>query len=241
MTLVYKGNCNALTTVQCNNGTGGTFPISVSGLAIGQTVYLLVNGDDGSNCSFSLRVDSPTITKNITINTSICAGKSILIGGIPRSNAGTYKDTTFKMCHTASIIDSIRTFNLTIRPTSTTTIDTAICSGKSYFFKGQNRTTAGIYRDTLLKVNGCDSIIILNLGIRSISFKTIDSQICAGQSVLFNGISRTATGTYLDTLSNSVGCDSFLTLNLIVNSTPTTRLPLFLIPSAKVGHDFSTD
>ena len=213
----YKGNCNALTTVQCHSGSGGTFPINASGLAIGETVYLLVNGSSGANCSFSLRVD-------ITINTSICTGKSILIGGIPRSTAGTYKDTTFKMCHTASIVDSIRTFNLTIRPTSTTTIDTAICSGKFYFFKGQNRATAGTYRDTLLKVNGCDSILILNLTVKPLSFKTIDSQICAGQSVLFNGISRTATGTYLDTLSNSVGCDSFLTLNLIVNPTKTTNL-----------------
>jgi gliding motility-associated-like protein len=220
----YVGNCNSLTNVQCNSGTGGSFTITTSGLSIGQTVYLLVNGSSGANCNFSLRTDVPTIAKNITMNTSICFGKSIVIGGIPRSAAGTYKDTIFKMCHTASVIDSIRTFNLTLRPTSTTTIDTAICSGKFYFFKGQNRTTAGTYRDTLPKANGCDSIIILNLGIKSLSFNTINSQICSGQSVLFNGISRTATGTYLDTLTNSVGCDSFITLNLIVNPTKTTNI-----------------
>lgn len=42
--------------------------------------------------------------------------------------------------------------------------------------------------------------------------------ICTGQSFSFNGINRTTTGAYLDTLVNSKGCDSFLTLNLVVGS-----------------------
>lgn len=44
-----------------------------------------------------------------------------------------------------------------------TTINQTIKPGSSYFFKGQNLTTTGIYRDTLKNSIGCDSFIILNL------------------------------------------------------------------------------
>jgi hypothetical protein len=38
-----------------------------------------------------------------------------------------------------------------------------------YFFNGQNLTTSGTYYDTLLNVNGCDSIISLNLTINQVN------------------------------------------------------------------------
>jgi hypothetical protein len=43
---------------------------------------------------------------------------------------------------------------------------------------------------------------------------TITQTAC--DSFLFNGINQTVSGTYLDTLVNAAGCDSFLTLNLTV-------------------------
>jgi hypothetical protein len=54
--------------------------------------------------------------------------------------------------------------------------------------------------------------------VKSKSSHTIDQSICQGQSYLFNGVNRTTSGTYLDTLVNSVGCDSLLTLNLTVKA-----------------------
>lgn len=220
----FTGSCGSLAYLGCSSGTGGTFSTSVGGLSIGQTIYILVNGNYGSNCGFTLRTDTPVIAKTITQNLTICNGKSIVVSGIPRTAAGTYRDTIWKTCGGASIIDSIRIFNLTIRPTSTITIDTSICQGKTIFFKGQNRASAGTYRDTIIKANGCDSILILNLAIKTNSFKIIDSQICQGKSIMFNSIARSTSGSYLDTLTSAIGCDSFITLNLTVNPTPTTNI-----------------
>jgi surface protein len=39
----------------------------------------------------------------------------------------------------------------------------------SYFFNGQTQTTSGLYYDTLINVNGCDSIISLNLTINQVN------------------------------------------------------------------------
>jgi hypothetical protein len=48
------------------------------------------------------------------------------------------------------------------------------------------------------------------------SIGTISENIGTGDSFLFNGIQRTLSGVYHDTLVNYLGCDSFLTLNLSV-------------------------
>lgn len=46
---------------------------------------------------------------------------------------------------------------------------------------------------------------------------TLNQDICQGGSLLFNGQYLTAAGTYYDTLTSVVGCDSIITLNLSVN------------------------
>ena len=50
-----------------------------------------------------------------------------------------------------------------------------------------------------------------------ISSFTRKDTILSTQTISFNGMSLTSSGTYLDTLVNSFGCDSFLTLILTVN------------------------
>jgi hypothetical protein len=161
---------------------------------------------------------NPTPTANLTA--SICLGQSYLFNGINQTTSGTYRDTltTYKGC------DSFIVLTLTVNPTPTTNLNIAICNGQSYFFNGVNRNTAGTYRDTLTTSKGCDSFIILNLTVNNSTSYAYNATICNSQFYFFNGSNRTVAGTYLDTLTNIAGCDSFLTLNLVVNPTPTTNL-----------------
>ncbi len=154
----------------------------------------------------------PTTSK--TIDSSICPKNPYFFNGFWRTTSGTYLDTLVN----ARGCDSFITLNLTVKANSTKTIDTAICSGLSYWFKGQNRTTTGTYRDTLVNSVGCDSFIILNLTIKALSFTNLPVTLCDNQSYVFKGIPRTTAGIYRDTLVNSLGCDSIVTLNLTVNS-----------------------
>jgi gliding motility-associated-like protein len=184
----------------------------------------------GDSFQCKLIVDSLGIKKDsiwsnvikITVNTSssgikndtICSGVPYLFNGINRTTSGAYLDTLInnKGC------DSFLTLNLYIKPTSVNTTYDTICSNQSKLFNGINRTTSGAYLDTLINSKGCDSFLTLNLSVKSTSSKTIYDTICSNQSKLFNGINRTTSGTYLDTLINSKGCDSFLTLNLYIKS-----------------------
>jgi len=67
---------------------------------------------------------------------------------------------------------------------------------------------------------GCDSIITLNLTVRPVSSSSITQSICQGNSYQFGGLLRNTSGVYLDTIANSLGCDSIVTLNLTVNPLP---------------------
>jgi hypothetical protein len=156
-----------------------------------------------------------TVNPNLSnfINQTICQGQSFLFNGINRTVSGAYLDTLVN----AKGCDSFLTLNLTVNPNSSNSINQTICQGQSFLFNGINRTVSGTYLDTLVNSKGCDSFLTLNLTVNLNSNKTISQSICLGQSFLFNGINRTASGTYLDTLVNAKGCDSFLTLNLTVN------------------------
>ncbi|MFN8308614.1 MAG: T9SS type A sorting domain-containing protein [Chitinophagales bacterium] len=149
-----------------------------------------------------------------TINQSICQGQSYLFNGVNRTTAGTYLDT---FTNTVGC-DSVVTLNLTVKAKTAGTINQSVCPGQTYFFNGGNRTAPGTYLDTLLNAAGCDSILTLNLSLKNPTAATVTQSICQGQSYFFNGANRTVAGTYLDTLVNAAGCDSFITLNLIVKA-----------------------
>jgi gliding motility-associated-like protein len=71
----------------------------------------------------------------------------------------------------------------------------------------------GIYIDTLINANGCDSIRTLDLLVHPITDTQLNVFICAPGSYL----GYNASGIYVDTLTNANGCDSIRTLNLTVH------------------------
>jgi hypothetical protein len=127
---------------------------------------------------------------------------------------GTYKDTI----PNSYGCDSIITLNLTINQPSANSLNISVC--KSYTFKAKIYTADTIFTDTITNVRGCDSIIIIHLRIKQPSGSTHAASICAGNSYTFNDKTYTASGTYNDTIPNAQGCDSVITLNLTVNSSP---------------------
>lgn len=192
------------TTGTSNNVTFGNTPVQVTAIGTGICVDTI---------TFYLAVGASVTT---TINAGICSGNAYVFNGVSYTAAGTYHDTVT----TASGCDSIVTLNLTVGANTSSTINTSICQGIGYLFNGNLLTTAGTYYDTLTNSVGCDSLVILNLLVGTTTYGTINVDICQGQSYLFNGIYQTTAGTYLDTILNTNGCDSILTLNLAIKTQP---------------------
>jgi len=96
-----------------------------------------------------------------TQNVAICPGSSHSFFGQTLTNAGNYSQSL----QTATGCDSIVYLNLTIKPTTSSTITHAMCQGLSYNFNGQTITAAGNYSATLVGSNGCDSVVTLLMTI----------------------------------------------------------------------------
>jgi PKD repeat protein len=206
---VVKDTAFSASICSGNNYVFGANTLNTAG-TYKDTIRKINTGADSIRRTLTLIVNPKTFN---SINQTICQGQSFLFNGINRSVSGAYLDTLLnsKGC------DSILTLNLTVNPNSTHSISQTVCQGQSFLFNGINRTVSGIYLDTLVNAKGCDSFLTLNLTVNPNSSNTINQSICQGQSFLFNGINRTVSGLYLDTLVNAKGCDSFLTLNLTVN------------------------
>jgi hypothetical protein len=71
--------------------------------------------------------------------------------------------------------------------------------------------------------NGCESNArtAVSVTVKPLLQGSFDTVICSGASYPFNGLNRTASGVYKDTLTGSNGCDSIVTLNLTVKAAPT--------------------
>ena len=101
-----------------------------------------------------------------------------------------------------------------------TTIFDTICNGLSITVGSNTYDSTGVYIDTLMAFNGCDSIITTNLNVLNTfaSAITIDTTICNGDSIHIGGNSFYTSGTYTEILYNQSGCDSAVTINLTVQT-----------------------
>lgn len=179
---------------------------------------LTAQGGCDSIVILQLSVVQPTAA---TINAAICPGGSYTFNGQQITQAGNYTETLTA----ASGCDSVVTLSLQVNTYLTTSLADTICQGSSYNFNGQSLSAPGMYYDTLTAHGGCDSIVALNLAVSHTSSSTINASICVGSSYLFNGVQLRSTGTYFEALNGINGCDSIVTLHLVVNSFITTNLP----------------
>ena len=159
-----------------------------------------------------------------TVTDTICFGDSIEWGGKYYKKDGQYD------MHLQSAIsgcDSIVTLNLTIRPMiePTYTPDT-ICSGDAYIWNGQTYNATGEYSYTHTSIHGCDSVEILQLFVRPVVETVTYAEICSGDVYRWEGENYTSsTNKSITHTSKITGCDSIVTLHLIVhNEIPVTVL-----------------
>ena len=96
-------------------------------------------------------------------------------------------------------------------------IDTSICKGQTYTSNGFNNNLTGLYSQNLNTINGCDSLIILNLFVNPTYNDTIFAEICPGETYSQFGFNKSATGFYTQNLQTIKGCDSIVNLSLLVN------------------------
>lgn len=113
--------------------------------------------------------------------------------------------------------DYAHTLNLTVGSNNSSSESITTCD--SYFWptSSVNYFTGGIYSQTLTNISGCDSVVTLNLTINPSESQTTLVNTCDSYTWPVNGLTYTNSGIYLESLTNSNGCDSLLYLNITIN------------------------
>ncbi|MGB1296187.1 MAG: PA domain-containing protein [Flavobacteriales bacterium] len=168
------------------------------------------------------------VTLNLTVNPTsstpltetICEGDSFIVGSSTYTTTGNYTTTLSNMYG----CDSVVTLDLTVNPTSSTPLTESICEGESFMVGSSTYTTTGNFTNTLSNMYGCDSVVTLDLTVNPTSSTPLTESICEGENFIVGSSTYTSSGNYTNTLSNMYGCDSVVTLSLIVNPTSSTPL-----------------
>ena len=181
--------------------------------------FFTVIGTDANGCSDTDSISVVILNTDSTfINTSICQGDSILLGGAFQTSAGQYRDTLLNQ----DGCDSIIVTTLSILPSYAINQSATICEGDSILLDGAFQTISGIYTDSLLTTDGCDSLIITTLTVFPIYNVNQVASICQGDSILLGGAFQTQAGVYTDAYLTADGCDSIIITTLTVLPTFTT-------------------
>jgi gliding motility-associated-like protein len=178
---------------------------------------------DPLNCN---PVDSTTLTvsagqrKTNTINKTICEGQSVTIGNQTFTTSGNYNVTL----QAVGGCDSVVTLNLSVTNEIINNINQTICEGEIVAVGNSRYTQPGNYSDTIPTSALCDSIVNLTLTVKPKKYINLNRTICQGQSVTAGNQTFNTSGNFTVTIQSSLGCDSIISLNLLVNPVKTSSI-----------------
>jgi hypothetical protein len=154
---------------------------------------------------------------------TICVGDSLIVNGITYNEANPVGSDTIPNGSVAGC-DSIINVMLSFLPLDTFDFNQQLCTGDSLMVNGNTYNASnptGIEVIAGGTINGCDSIININLTFGDAAVNDITQTICAGDSLIINGITyNEANPMGSDTIPNGsvAGCDSII--NVILTFLP---------------------
>ena len=197
----------------------------------------LVYSQDTNSITFELRDNNGNVLQDtmhllvpgpqrVILNFDVLPANDLQLGvtnsgsGLWRSSQGAnypYDFGSFAMITGSNANPSFYYFfyDIEMRP-STTPNSYALCDGDTLNLMGNVYTTSGLYIDTLISAVGCDSLVYSQVNFYPNITYTNNQIICDGEVYVINGNSYDSSGTYIDTLFTSYGCDSIVTTNLNV-------------------------
>ena len=176
--------------------------------------------------------DSERYTLNLTVSTAttqpmeeieVCEKElPVIWQGRSLTAAGIYYDTVRNIYGCDSIC---RSLNLIVNHEQISTEQGVICEGETFTWHNRQLTKQSIYYDTLQTIAGCDSICILNLTVNPSYL--IEEIVSVREDKLpyrWQGRVLTEAGNYVAEYESVHGCDSIITLQLMV-----TALPIYTV------------
>lgn len=137
---------------------------------------------------------------------AICQGGEVIWNGNSYTSGGSYVDTLLS----ANGCDSLAQLTIVMQEPVVTEIQATICIGDAYIFGEETYSQSGSYTQSLSTVEGCDSIVTLQLSVKENYEVMLNAYLCPGDELTIGELSIMNAGIYTDTLSSDNGCDSLI-------------------------------
>jgi len=194
--------------------------------------------------TFGIKVDSE---RSRYINDKLCFGEAVVINGLTYDQ---FKPNGRQVIPSGNPnqCDSLLIINLEFLPPQVSELNPLLCpNGSILVNKVKYDLTNPVGKEVIKNgaVNGCDSIINVNLRFRPEVLEKITVDICSEDSLVFNGVlfnSSNTEATFTLPGASAGGCDSVITfkLNFYRNSIDTINLVLYKGQSVTInGVDFN--
>jgi photosystem II stability/assembly factor-like uncharacterized protein len=184
-------------------------PARITGLEFKDATNGLIQTTAGTLYQYT-----PCVTLTNTINATACGSYTSPSGNQTWTSSGQYTETLTS----STGCDSIVTVNLTVISSFATTQTASACSSFTWIDGVTYTSSTNTPTQLLQSVNGCDSLVTLNLTIYNPNPATHTVSACASFTWV-DGITYTSnnnTATFL--LQTVNGCDSLVTLNLTIQN-----------------------
>ncbi len=149
---------------------------------------------------------------SVIMDSSICDGNYVEVLNTKYYLSGQYHLKTANNSH----CDSNIVLNLKTNNIYSGIIRDTICEGAFYQIGSQRFSKSGQYLVLLKSVHNCDSIINLDLNIRTTNTTKIDTSICFGQVLKLGNRTFTESGNYIYTEKATNFCDSMILIHLVI-------------------------
>lgn len=196
---------------------GQVYRIENEAFSVSGSYQRTINTTTG--CDSTINLELVVLEKFETfLDEQICSGSTYTVGSNTYSETGSYQADL----QTAMGCDSTVFLELEVVAAIENDIIADICSGEEYRVGNEIFTEAGSYQIALTSIDGCDSLVNLDLSIAETLTTDLNITRCMGESYTVGNSTYTATGIYQDNLQSVNGCDSIVNLHLTIqNNTPT--------------------
>ncbi|MGJ8660619.1 MAG: SBBP repeat-containing protein [Bacteroidota bacterium] len=199
-----RTECNAYTWIDGNNYT-----------ASNNSVTFNIVGGAANGCDSLVTLDLTIINSSTGTDTRTECNSYTWIDGntyTSNNNTGTWTLTNSVGC------DSVVTLDLTITNSNTGTDVQTACDSYTWIDGNTYTSSNNSATWTLTNQAGCDSVVTLNLTITNSNAGTDVQTACDSYTWIDSNTYTSSNNSATWTLTNQVGCDSVVTLDLTINN-----------------------
>ena len=225
-TFTNANGCDSVVTLHLtinHSNTGDTTAIACDSFDWFEHTNITASCDNLTHTFTNANGCDSVVTLHLTINHSNTGDTTAIAcdsfdwyehTGITQSGDYTHTFTNTNGC------DSVVTLHLTINEASVANLTETVCETEiPYTWNGITFNAAGDTTITLTAANGCDSVVNMTLIMSPVYNVSETRSICPNElPYTWNNFTFGTGGTQAVTLTSSAGCDSVVTMTLILNA-----------------------